>query len=468
MRRSLGRFPNPTIGNASLVASSSSFCFSTSTGAGRGRGRGSPGGEDDEEDSISTFSSGLGHGRVKPLPSTPILPSFSSFINTTAATATTTTTTGRGKATAAEPPQPHQLGPRKPIFFTKDEQLTDSETPTPKPTPSQDTNLPSSILSVLSLSGAGRGKQTPLPNDKPTQENRHLKSRQPTPKGRAAVGPVSTSNESKSTVTPKLSRDEAVMKAVGILSRGGGGSSSDVRAEEGGRGRSGFRGRGNRSVRGRGGRSGRGRGRREGALQDMDDDTYGAGLYLGDNADGEKLAKRVGPDNMNKLVEAFEEMSGRVLPSPMDDAYLNALHTNFLIECEPEYLMEEFGKNPDIEEKPPIPLHDALEKMKPFLMAYEGIQSHEEWEEVVKETMEKVPIMKELVDYYSGPDRVTAKNQQEELERVAKTLPESTPASVKRFTDRALLSLQSNPGWGFDKKCQFMDKLVWEVSQHYK
>ena len=60
----------------------------------------------------------------------------------------------------------------------------------------------------------------------------------------------------------------------------------------------------------------------------------------------------------------------------------------------------------------------------------------------MKETMEKVPIMKELVDYYSGPDRVTAKNQQEELERVAKTLPENTPASVKRFTDRALLSLQ--------------------------
>ena len=51
--------------------------------------------------------------------------------------------------------------------------------------------------------------------------------------------------------------------------------------------------------------------------------------------------------------------------------------------------------------------------------------------------------MKELVDYYSGPDRVTAKNQQEELERVAKTLPESTPASVKRFTDCALLSLQA-------------------------
>ncbi|THG13565.1 hypothetical protein TEA_007828 [Camellia sinensis var. sinensis] len=56
--------------------------------------------------------------------------------------------------------------------------------------------------------------------------------------------------------------------------------------------------------------------------------------------------------------------------------------------------------------------------------------------------MEKVPVIKELVDHYSGPDRVTAKKQQEELERVAKTLPQSAPASVKRFTDRAILSLQ--------------------------
>lgn len=42
--------------------------------------------------------------------------------------------------------------------------------------------------------------------------------------------------------------------------------------------------------------------------------------------------------------------------------------------------MGEFDRNPDIDEKPPIPLRDALEKMKPFLMAYEGIQSQEEWE----------------------------------------------------------------------------------------
>lgn len=56
--------------------------------------------------------------------------------------------------------------------------------------------------------------------------------------------------------------------------------------------------------------------------------------------------------------------------------------------------------------------------------------------------MKRVPLLKEIVDYYSGPDRVTAKQQQEELERVAKIVPESAPASVKRFTDRAVLSLQ--------------------------
>ena len=42
--------------------------------------------------------------------------------------------------------------------------------------------------------------------------------------------------------------------------------------------------------------------------------------------------------------------------------------------------MGEFDKNPDIDEKPPMPLRDALEKVKPFMMAYMGIKTHEEWE----------------------------------------------------------------------------------------
>lgn len=60
----------------------------------------------------------------------------------------------------------------------------------------------------------------------------------------------------------------------------------------------------------------------------------------------------------------------------------------------------------------------------------------------MKETMETVPLLKEIVDYYSGPDTVTSKEQQQELERVAKTVPASAPDSVMQFTERAVHSLQ--------------------------
>ncbi|KAG5022212.1 hypothetical protein JHK85_018554 [Glycine max] len=118
------------------------------------------------------------------------------------------------------------------------------------------------------------------------------------------------------------------------------------------------------------------------------------------------------------------------------------------IEFEPEYLVE--FDNPDIDEKEQIPLRDALEKAKPFLMSYEGIQSQEEWEKIMEETMARVPLLKKIVDHYSGPDRVTTKKQQEELDRVAKTLPESAPSSVEQFTNRSVISLQ------FSVKCTFL------------
>lgn len=64
------------------------------------------------------------------------------------------------------------------------------------------------------------------------------------------------------------------------------------------------------------------------------------------------------------------------------------------------------------------------------------------YQEAVKDVMARAPHMKELIDMYSGPDVVTAKQQEEELQRVANTLPESIPSSVKRFTDKTLLSLK--------------------------
>ncbi|XP_022730233.1 uncharacterized protein LOC111285193 isoform X2 [Durio zibethinus] len=423
-------------------SSSSPFSSSSSSGSGRGRGRGRGGAppsgsfidftsalgkldsENSKRDSTESPAVGLGGGRGRgtPLSSEPILPSFSSFVSQTGS--------GRGRVTneSVPPKSPPPGQPKQPIFIKKkDENETDSSAkPATESIQLSEPIVPSNTPSVSVLSGAGRGKpvKQPEPASQMKEENRHIRVTQ----------------------QPPLSQEQAVKKAMGILSRR---SESEESGMAGRGGRAGMdmgMGRGRGRGRGMGRGRGRGRGRRQRedtrTVEDSDEE-YGGGLYLGDGADGEKLAKTIGDDNMNKLVEGYEEMSDRILPSPIDDAYLDALHTNCMIEFEPEYLMEEFGTNPDIDEKPPMSLQAALEKVKPFLMAYEGIQNQEEWEEAVKETMENVPLLQEIVDYYSGPDRVTAKKQQEELERVAKTIPESAPASVKQFANRAVLSLQA-------------------------
>ncbi|XP_019153718.1 PREDICTED: uncharacterized protein LOC109150252 [Ipomoea nil] len=469
MRHSWGKLPRCC--TISARQSFISSAFSTSTGGGGGRGRGGGGfgsdnspifgftpnndAKDDKSAAAPQPPSGIGHGRGsgKPFPS-----SFSSSDQFVAGNASAATPAGHGRGVplpiSVPSPSQQRMSLQQPQhkFFVAGEESSDSQTKA-----SADSSLPSSILSVLS--GAGRGKPTVTPpvSEKPKEENRHLRARK-TPQA-----------ESSKLPSPRLSREEAVKKAVGILSRGDddGGRGRGAMAPRGGRGFSG----GGREGRGRGGGGGRGRGRMgrgEGIQQDSGDE-YGDVFEVGDDAAAEKLAQEVGPEIANQLAEGIEEMGPRVFPSLIEDAYLDALDTNLKIECEEEYMMGEFDMNPDIDEKPPIPLRDALEKMKPFLMVYEGIESQEEWEEVMKETMEvRLPIIKEIVDHYSGPDRVTAKQQHEELNRVAATLPQRAPTSVKLFTERAVQSLQSNPSWGFHKKCQFMDKLVYEVSQQYK
>lgn len=72
------------------------------------------------------------------------------------------------------------------------------------------------------------------------------------------------------------------------------------------------------------------------------EDGYAAGLYLGDNADGEKLAKRIGTEHMNQLVEGFEEMSGRTLPSPLEEEYLDGMHTNYMVSTSCIFFVPDF------------------------------------------------------------------------------------------------------------------------------
>ncbi|KAA0062949.1 hypothetical protein IC582_016776 [Cucumis melo] len=475
MSRSIGR----KVPGFSLLSNANKlgvvpFSSSSSGGHGRGRGRGAfPSGPFDftppvpsqehpnaskQEPIDSRPTPGLGHGRGIPTPSSPIRPSFSSF-----SPSVRPSSVGRGRGDASpsirSPPEPDSE-PKKPVFFSRNN-AGDSAASTSLGglhRVSGERNLPDSLHSGFSGVGRGKPMKQPVPEDQPKQENRHLRPRQEGD-GRGAGGRGRARG-----VEPRIGRGEPWRNTNRMASRGG--PDGEV---GGGRGSSGYRGRGVRGPFRRGPRGSFRTGERWDRRSGQDkEDGYAAGLYLGNNEDGERLAKKVGPEIMNQLVEGFEEMSGRVLPSPLEDRLLDGMDINFMIECEPEYLMGDFESNPDIDENPPISLRDAFEKMKPFLMAYENIQSHEEWEEIVEETMQSVPLMKEIVDAYSGPDRVTAKEQQGELERVAKTLPQSAPNSVKQFTNRAVLSLQSNPGWGFDKKCQFMDKLVGGFSQRYK
>ncbi|XP_051135855.1 uncharacterized protein LOC127254671 [Andrographis paniculata] len=473
MRRNLAKLPYPVIGRATAADSSASAGFSTSSAGGGGRGRGGwrplqfavDEARKNESDN-SKFEDappphGHGRGRGQPLPSSPILPSFSSLLNNDPKAPPI----GRGRGfvppkTVTPPPRDtadstskfQNIGNKAPL--NSEAQFDSPESTSPA---RRDKNLLTEISSILHGSGRGKPmKATTAPAEKAQMENRHIRAR-PQPKAPEATRAADSPQQS-------LSQEEKVKKAMGILTRGEPEGGRGGAAAFGGRGRADMRGRGRGRFSGRGGR---GRGRGEEEDEDLED-IVPVGLTLGGPEDEEKLAKKLGPKVMNELAEEFEEMSYRALPSPIDDAFVDAHHTNLLLECEPEYLMEEFGTNPDIDEKPPIPLRDALEKMKPFLMAYEGIESQEEWEEIMEETMKTVPLMKKIVNYYSGPDRITAKQQQEKLERIAKTLPASAPASVKNFTDRAVLSLQSNPGWGFNKKRQFMKMLVNEVSEQYK
>ncbi|RCV22013.1 hypothetical protein SETIT_4G185900v2 [Setaria italica] len=420
-------------------------------GFGRGRGRGlppsgpprAPGRTISDDDGADPFSAAApaGRGRGEPAaPSSATIPSFAASSGV-----------GRGRGSPLPPPPPPEDAPKQPTLTKRFDDAPPRRDPEP-PSPEASSSSAPPLPRALPFTGAGRGvpRMQQPPVDKPPEENRFIRRREAAKQ--AAVGPTSAPGPQQ----PKLSGEDAVKRALELLGGGGGGRGGG-RGDEDGGGRGG-RGRG---FRGRG--RGRGRTRDDRRSVDLDDRQA---IYLGDNADGEKLEKKLGEDKMKILEQAFMEAADNALPHPMENAYQEACHTNNMIEFEPQYHVN--FANPDIDEKPQMSLEEMLQKVKPFIVAYEGIQNQEEWEEAVKDVMARAPHMKELIDMYSGPDVVTAKQQEEELQRVANTLPENIPSSVKRFTDKTLLSLKNNPGWGFDKKCQFMDKFTRIVSEQYK
>lgn len=293
MRGVIGRRINPP--NHLLNSFQPSSTFSSSSGRGSGFSKPFqfakptvPGQTEPESDSDSkpeSSSPGLGHGRGRPPAQlSPHLPSYDTFISSVRGA-------GRGKTVAD---------------------------PTGSTRPSEQPDLPSSIASIVSP-GAGRGK----PGEKQAppavnvrfveEENRHVRPR---------TRPVTETPPDR----PRMTQEEAMQHARRVLSQDF--DEGEINAADPGRG-SGGRGRG-RGVRGRG--RGRGGNFRRREMEEGDDvESYGSGLVLGNNADGEKLAEKLGEENMNKLVEGFEEISSDVLPSPMDDAFIDALHTNYMV-----------------------------------------------------------------------------------------------------------------------------------------
>jgi hypothetical protein len=366
---------------SSYAAAFSSFSGIGGGGAGRGRGSGpsqfgqpplAPGRPIPDEEGADPFSApasvGVGRGRGDPAaPSSHANPPFSAF-------------SGVGRGSPLPPPPAAEDAPRQDVAKGPEDA-----------SPASNPEIPSSGAFSSALprpnpsAGAGRGMprfQQP-PADNAPEENRFIRRREP----KKAAAPSSSAPSTQ----PKLSAQDAVKRALELL---GGGEGADGGPGEGGRG-----------GRGRGGRGGRGRGR--GRARDEVDDRHM--VHLGENADGEKLEKRLGGDKMKILEEAFEEAADNALPHPMEDAYMDACHTNNMvraglqwslqncqvwivlmrlliafvplfvqIEFEPEYHVN--FDNPDVDEKPPMSLEEMLQKVKPFIVAYEGIKDQEEWE----------------------------------------------------------------------------------------
>lgn len=275
MRRGLAKFtPPPT--------SAAFSTFSGSGGFGRGRGRGpSPpvSGEDssvasNDDPFVSDYGRGRGRGRGDgPHPSSPLLPSFSLFASSSQ---------GRGRGSGITSPDA-DAPPKKPFFFSRERDDRDPVQP-PKPTSDIDSDNPLSRKPDMSsfVSALGRGKPTTPTEPSPKEQSDRKQQQQ-----------MSMSN-----------REDATRRAMEVLSRAGAGSES-------GRG---MRGRGGsgRGMRGRG--RGRGRGRESsGQYDDMDFE------------DGE-----VGDDEV-ELDEYFEQAASVALPSPLEDAYQEAVHTNNMV-----------------------------------------------------------------------------------------------------------------------------------------
>lgn len=158
------------------------------------------------------------------------------------------------------------------------------------------------------------------------------------------------------------------------------------------------------------------------------------------------------------LREMTPEDEQRLITLEEEEQFKSSLHSKFLVDFEPEYAMEYFGINPDIDELPQKSLQEILAEAKPFMMI-EGM-TDAQWDEEVQDVLEKAPHLENLVNLYAGPNRLTAREQVSKLQAVADTMPAHVAPEIKDFMSQAMLTLQSNPGIRMKEKERLMNKFV--------
>ncbi|KAL2650987.1 hypothetical protein R1flu_019115 [Riccia fluitans] len=144
-----------------------------------------------------------------------------------------------------------------------------------------------------------------------------------------------------------------------------------------------------------------------------------------------------------------------------EDTFKENLHRLFLVQFEPEYAMEEFGRNPDIDEPPVLSLEEYLQNLKPmFLRDSAELSEEQKWQEAVQQSLANAPQLEKLVEAYAGRGRMTARQQIHKLEEISDKLPQSVPPEVSAFTQRALTTIQNNPGLTFQQKERLMSNMI--------
>ncbi|CAM6093283.1 unnamed protein product [Calypogeia fissa] len=155
------------------------------------------------------------------------------------------------------------------------------------------------------------------------------------------------------------------------------------------------------------------------------------------------------------------EQEAQILRLQEEDTFKERLHTLFLVQFEPEFAMEEFGRNPDIDEPPVLPLEEYLQSHKPFFLPEDADLSQEQkWQEAVKTSLANAPDLEKLVEAYAGPGRMTARQQIEKLQTISQKLPPTVSPEVAAFTQRAFLTLQNNPRLNMHQKEKLMTNIV--------